>query len=231
MRKIVLALVPLFLISGSVFAQTTKSADEAKKPKKIEKARPGAYLKTKLIHGDFGLYGFDYYFNDLGLEIENHWAKRHGSLSGFSVGYRKEDFSSSSYGHFLNSKVFWKAEKSRFYLKPGIGIEWGKPSYRFEQTKFNYSGAELISYQRIYLDRNAWMPVGVNGTGTLNSFFELGVGQKTKLFIFESGVRIGYGKFIVKTFQFKNGDLISQSFSGEHKFVPTVYVEIGLKLF
>lgn len=225
MRKIALVFVSLLLISGPVFAQTTKST------KKSEKPKSGTYLKTELIHGDFGLYGFDYYFNDLGFEIESHWVKQHGSLAGFSVGYRKEDFSSSSYGHFLNSKVFWKAEKGGFYFKPGVGAEWGKPSYRFEQTKFNYSGTELVSYERIYLSRNAWMPVGVKNTGTLNPFFELGVGQKVGPFIFEGGARIGHGKFVINTFQFQNGDLIFQNLSGKHKFVPTLYVGIGLKLF
>ena len=213
MRKTILVLACLFLISGSVSAQS------------------GTYFKVNVIYGDLNIYGFDYYFNDLALEIENHWAKRHGGLSGFSVGYRKEDLSSSEYGHFINGKFFWKAEKRGFYFKPGIGAEWGKPSHRFEQTKFNYSGTELVSYQRIYLNRNAWMPVGVKGTGTLNPFFELGVGQKTGPFIFEGGARIGYGKFVVNTFQFQNGDLVSQELRGGHNFVLTLYLGIGLRLF
>lgn len=229
MRNILLAIVSLFLISEPVFAQSIKPTDETKRPS--GKLKSGTYLKTELIHGDFGLYGYDYRFNDLELEIESHWAKQHGGLSGFSVGYRKEDFSSSDYGHFVNGKVFWKAEKRGFYFKPGIGAEWGKPSYRFEQTKFNYDGAELISYQRIYLERNAWMPVGVKNTGALNPFFELGIGQKAGPFIFEGGARVGYDKFVVNIFQFQNGDLTFQGLNGEYKFVPTLYVGIGVKLF
>lgn len=235
MRKIVPVLVSLLLISGSAFAQSTKDNttkdNKDKQSPKSGKIKSGTYFKVNIIHGDFDLYGFDYYFNDLELEVENHWVHRHAGLSGFSVGYRKEDFSSSGYGHFVNGQVFWKAEKRGFYFKPGIGVEWGKPSYRFEQTKFNYSGTELVSYERIYLERNAWMPVGVKNTGTLNPFFEFGVGQKMGPFIFEGGARVGYGKFVINTFQFQNGYLVSQNLNGEHKFAPTFYAGIGLKLF
>lgn len=230
MRKIVLVFVALLLISGPAFAQSVKDNKE-KQSKKSQKIKSGTYFKANIIHGDFSIYDFDYYFNDLDLEIENHWAKRHVGLSGFSVGYRKEDFSSAEYGHFINGQVFWKAEKRGFYFKPGVGVEWGKPSYRFEQTRFSYSGSELVSYWRIYRERNAWMPIGVKDTGMLNQFLELGVGQKIGVFLFESGARIGYDKFMTNTFQFQNGDLISQDLSGKYKFVPTLYVGVGIKLF
>lgn len=230
MRKIIFLFVALLLISGQALAQPVKDNKE-KQSKKSGKIKSGTYLKMELIHGDFGLYDFDYYFNDLGLEIESHWTKRHVGLSGFSVGYRKEDFSSSEYGHFINGQVFWKAEKRGFYFKPGVGAEWGKPSYRFEQTKFSYNDTELISYRRIYRERNAWMPIGVKDTGMLNPFFEFDIGQKTGPFIFEGGARIGYGKFVINTFQFQNDDLMAQNLKGEHKFVPTLYVGIGVRLF
>ncbi len=252
MRSSVLFVGLFFMISGPVFAQAscpteTKPPEQAKpieqtkptenktkpsKPeKKSEKPKPATYLKVDLIHGDFGLYGYDYYFNDLNFEIENHWSRPHGGFAGFSVGYRKEDFSSSEYGHFINGKVFWKAEGHGFYFKPGVGAEWGKPSPRFEQTHFHYNGVELISYERIYLERNAWMPVGTKNTGMLNPFFELGIGQKAGLFLFEGGTRIGYNKFVTDTFQFKNGSLTFQGLNGQYKFVPTLYIGIGLKLF
>lgn len=231
MRKSALLFVCLFLINGPLFAQSTKPTEKAKQTKKSQKTKSGTYLKMELIHGDFGLYDFDYYFNDLGFEIENHWAKRHGGLSGFSVGYRKEDFSSSEYGHFINGKFFWKVDKRGFYFKPGVGVEWGKPSYRFEQTKFSYSDTELISYRRIYRERNAWMPIGVKDTGMFNPFFDFSIGQKAGLFIFEGGARIGYDKFVVNIFQFQNGNLVFQGLNGEYKFVPTIYVGVGLKLF
>ncbi len=229
------------MINGPIFAQSqepaeTKPADQTKptenktKESKPKKPKSATYIKTDLIHGNFDLYGYGYYFNDLNFEIEHHWPERHLSLSGFSIGYRKEDFSNADYGHFLNSKVFWKVEKRGFYFKPGVGAEWGKPSPRFEQTHFHYSGVKLVSYERIYLERNAWMPVGVKNTGTLNSFFELGIGQKVGPFLFEGGTRIGYDKFVIDTFQFKNGDLVFQGLSREYKFVPTLYIGIGLKL-
>lgn len=230
MRKIVLVFVALLLVSGPAFAQSVKDNKE-KQSKKSVKIKSGTYLKMELIHGDFGLYDFDYYFNDLDLEIENHWTKRHVGLSGFSVGYRKEDFSSAEYGHFINGQVFWKAEKRGFYFKPGVGVEWGKPSYRFEQTKFNYSGSELISYRRIYRERNAWMPIGVKDTGMLNPFFDFSIGQKAGPFIFEGGARIGYGKFVINTFQFQSGNLTSQELSERHNFVPALYMGVGVKLF
>lgn len=196
-----------------------------------KKVKSATYLKAIIIHGDLGLYGYRYYFNDMNFEVEHHWSKRHLGLSGFSIGLRKESFSSADFGYFLNSKVFWKAEKHGFYFKPAIGGEWGKPSSRFEQTLFHYNGAILVFYERIYRERNAWMPVGVQNTGSLNPFFELGIGQKAGLFIFEGGARIGYDKFLINTFQFKNGDLTFQGLSGEYNFVPTLYFGIGLKLF
>ena len=243
MRKIVFLSVLFFVVSNPLFAQTskpvtlkpTKQAETKTKPvkpeKKSENPKSGTYLKIILIHGDFKLYNYGYDFNDLNVEIERHWAKQHLGLGGFSIGYRKEDFSAAEYGHFFNSKVFWKAEKRGFYFKPGIGGEWGKPSPRFEQTQFHYKGTELVSYERISLKRNVWMPVGVKNTGTLNPFAELGIGQKWGPAIFEGGARIGYVKFSVNTFQFKNGDLTFQGLNGEYKIAPTLYVGIGLKMF
>lgn len=230
-------LTPLFLaVTCPLFAQSPEPAAKPAEPteqveNKTKPKKPATYLKAYLVHGDFGLYGFSYKFNDLDFEIEHSWSKRHLGLAGFAVGYRKEDFSSADYGHFLNSKVFWKAEKNGFYFKPGIGAEWGKPSPRFEQTHFHYSGVNLISYERIYMERNAWMPVGVKNTGTLNPFLELGVGRKLGPVVLESGTRIGYAKFVVNTFQFKNGNLIFQGLSRSHNFVPTLYMGIGFKMF
>ncbi len=239
--KKTLLLAALFLLSRCpLHAQTpvpdtkkqaVKTEKTAKADKKKENPKPGTYLKVILIHGDFKIYSYGYEFNDLNFEIENHWSKQHVGLAGFSIGYRKEDFSAAEYGHFFNSKVFWKAEKKGFYFKPGIGGEWGKPSPRFEQTRFNYKGKELVSYERIYLKRNAWMPIGVQNTGTLNPFVELGIGQKVGPAIFEGGARIGYDKFTVHTFQFQNGNLIFQGLNGEYKFVPTLYFGLGLKMF
>ncbi len=237
MGEATLFVVLFFMVNGPVFAQAsgpaeTKLVEQTKQTEnKTKKPKPATYLKANVIHGDFGLYGYRYYFNDLNFEIEHHWSKRHLGLAGFSIGYRKEDFSSSDYGHFLNSKVFWKAEKHGFYFKPGIGGEWGKPSPRFERTRFHYRGVELISYERIYLERNAWMPVGVKNTGTLNPFFELGIGQKAGPVLFEGGARIGYDKFVISTFQFKNDNLTFQGVSRQYKLIPTLYVGVGLKLF
>lgn len=232
--------VTLFLtMMNPVFAQSpepakTKPAGQTKQAEnktKTNKPKPATYLKAYLIHGDFELHGFNYHFNDLDFEVEHYWTGRHLGLAGFAIGYRKEDFSSADYGHFLNSKVFWKAEKNGFYFKPGVGAEWGKPSPRFEQTHFRYTGVKLVSYERIYLERNAWMPVGVKNTGILNPFFEIGIGQKAGPVIFEGGTRIGYDKFVTDTFQLKDGYLTFQSLNGTYDFVPTLYVSIGFKMF
>lgn len=245
MRKTVFFVVLFLLSRCPIHAQTptpatpkpavvkteNKNKSVVRAEKKLENPSSGTYLKVLLIHGNFSLYKHNYNFNDLNFEIERHWPRQHLGLRGFAVGYRKEDFSASEYGHFFNSKIFWKAEKKGFYFKPGIGGEWGKPSPRFERTNFTYKDTVLVSYERISLQRNAWMPAGVQNTGTLNPFLELGIGQKAGPVLFEGGARIGYDKFIVNTFQFKNGDLVFQGMNGEYKLVPTLYVGIGLKMF
>ncbi len=246
MKKSVVFLLPLLVMCGPVFAQTTQQTDvqtvavpvqdvavvqQPEQPTESKPPKPGTYFKVQVSHGDFDLYGSNYRFNDLAVEIEEHWAKRHAGFAGFSVGYRKEDFAAGDYGHYVNGKFFWKAETHGFFVKPGLGVEWGKPSPRFEQTSFTYKSGALASYRRVYIERNAWMPVGVKDTGTLYPFFDVSIGQKVGPLLLEAGTRVGIDKFIVDTFQFNNGSLVFQGLDGEYRFVPTVYVGVGVRLF
>lgn len=213
MRKTFLAVILVLFFPNLGFAQD----------------KSGTYLKGEFIHGDFNLYGHEIYFNDLGLGVEHFWVKRHGGLSGFSFGYRKEDFTTADTGHFFNGKVLWRLG-SRFYLKPAIGVEWGKPSLRFEQTSYNEKIG--LSYTHTTLIRNAWLPIGVRDTGTLNMIMDASVGYKAGPFLFEAGARATHSKFGVSAFELnKGGNLKFQSFRSEYKFVPTLFVGIGIRMF
>lgn len=213
MRKAFLAVILVFIFPSLGFAQD----------------KSGTYLKGEFVHGDFGLYGHEIYFNDLSLGVEHFWAKRHGSLSGFSFGYRKEDFTTADTGHFFNGKVLWKFG-SGFYLKPAIGVEWGKPSLRFEKTFYDEKTG--LSYVHTTLIRNAWLPVGVRDTGALYMVMDISIGRKAGLFIFEAGARAAHNKFGISVFELdKGGNLKFQSFRSEYKFIPTLFVSVGLKMF
>ncbi|OGM98258.1 MAG: hypothetical protein A2915_04035 [Candidatus Yanofskybacteria bacterium RIFCSPLOWO2_01_FULL_41_34] len=212
---------------SSLFAQ-----DDSSKDKNFQKENSGTYVKTELIRGNFDLYGNNYRFNDFWIGIEHYMARNRLTISGFSFGYKKEDFSSSNYGHFVNGKLFWKFKTRWFDFKPGVGMEWGKPSPRFEHTNFKYSGDKLVSYERVYLERNANVPFDIKSTGLAGLFFETGLSRKAGPMMFEGGARFGINGFVVNEFYFSDdGNLDFQSSKKERNLIPVLYIGVGIKIF
>ena len=224
----VFLIVLLFIFFGSsLFAQGSSSKD-----KNFQKENSGTYIRTELIRGNFDLYGNSFRFNDLWAGIEHYMARSRLTISGFSFGYRKEDFSSSNYGHFVNGKLFWRFKVGGFNLKPGVGVEWGKPSLRFEHTNFKYFGDKLVSYERVYLERNANVPFDIKGTGLVGLFFEAGLSRKAGPMMFEGGARFGINGFVVNRFYFlDDGNLDYQSSKKERNLMPVLYAGVGIKIF
>lgn len=193
---------------------------------------PATYLKGGISYGNFTVDPYQFLFVDLDVTVEHNWKRRHGGLAGFSVGYRKEDLSMLGFGNFFRGMVFWDINTHHsFSVKPEVGMEWGQPSSRFNKTRFRHNGDTLVSYRYVYLDQNSWMPIGVDGSGTLYPVFQIGVSRKTGRLLFEGGLRLNYDKFGFITDKFDNNRLIQQTLIEEYKFIPTLFVGIGLKLF
>src|SRR3989338_7745855 len=105
-----------------IVAQDNYDNDESNTVKE-EKKKPDhnhqMYLKAGLDHVGTSIEGFDIVVNGLNIELETYFNKNHLGLSGWSVGYRKDDVRQIDFGHFFNLGVF------REMAVPMVGFKFG----------------------------------------------------------------------------------------------------------
>src|SRR3989344_4551150 len=103
-------------------------------------------INGSFYHSEGVLEGESYSFNHLGLDLEKNWDRNKFGLSGWSLGYRKEELNKKHFGHFVNLGVFRRiGVGAGFYVKPGIKIEWGLPSDRFDHTVLDVKVGKTVS--------------------------------------------------------------------------------------
>ncbi|MEK7288326.1 MAG: hypothetical protein AAB091_07195, partial [Elusimicrobiota bacterium] len=84
-------------------------------------------LNFSFYHSEGVLKGKSYSFNHLGLDLERNWSQNKIGLSGWSLGYRKEELHRKRLGHFINLGVFRKFDVGAgFYVL----LEYGQHGYR-----------------------------------------------------------------------------------------------------
>ena len=81
-------------------------------------------------------------------------------MSGFSLGYRKDDVGADDSGHMVSGMLFRDIDLKVLALKVGGGAEWGIPSMNFDQTAFDYAADGTVRYRHTYPGRNSRVPVG-----------------------------------------------------------------------
>lgn len=212
MRNTILVLLMLIVISTSAFGQEKQGS---------------TYLKTALAKTEGRVEDVPYGVNSLTIEIESYFPKDKVFLSGWSVGYRKEDIRFIHAGHYFSLKTFHDFDVRLLEIKLSGGEEWGYPSLASEKTIPGVDPGRLESYRHIFLLRNSKVPfLGTKHDGVLYPFLTLSFTRKIGTFMFEGGARLDFGKFGIDTYN-PNGQ-----FSLNEKWIasPSVFVGFGLKM-
>src|SRR3989344_4545224 len=219
------------------FGQTTYTATSDNKN--------GTYFKVQLAHwqGDIfannsligwkgNIFGSDYNLTSIGVEVETYFSKTHLQLSGWSIGYRKDDPRYIKSGQMFNGKVFRSFNLKVFELKPSAGIEWGVPSANFDKTKFDYSDNNSIRYRHTYPVKNSGIPsVGVKGDGSLYPFMEVGILKRPgNFFLLELGMRVNIMEFGIDDYDITS-DKMTYDLKNKKILVPYLFASIGIKMF
>lgn len=197
-----------------------------------KKENSGTYVKFGIVHSQGSIEWADYVLNGFSIEVENHFEDKHLGLSGWSVGYRKDDFKYAEFGHMLNFDTFrvynLKVGKIRGDIKFGGGIEWGMPAHKFSHTKFNNGTGADISYSHVFLNTNSNIPgVGTRNDGVLYPFAKLSLARRSRSLFLEGGMRLSIMKFGIDEYSVSSDKLIVVT-RDRRMTIPSVFVSIGL---
>lgn len=213
MRYIISLLILTSYWAGDALAQTDK--------KHIHET----YIESGFSHIQGDVEEFEYNISGLTVDVETFFNGSHIGLSGWSIGYRKDDLRYAEFGHMLNGKVFRTFNVKIFEFKAAGGVEWGMPTNRFDKTKFLYKKGEAISYKHIHLDRNSNIPgVGVSQDGSIYSFFELGAAKRYKSWIFQGGIKGSMMNFGIEEFELPYNVNVRK----KRVIVPYGFVSVGI---
>lgn len=166
-----------------------------------------------------------YSFNHIELVLEGNWDNNKLGLSGWSLGYRKEELHRKHFGHFINLGVFRKiGAVAGFYVKPGVKLEWGLPSDRLDHTVFRDDG----SYSYVYLLRNSNLPSEINRGFFFWPVLDIKVGRTVSIFIFEAGLRGGYPEVVVENYYVSENNFQFE-IDKDRILIPSAVVTVGIK--
>lgn len=208
----------LFLLLIFVFSHTEVLAQE-------DLGSSYYAVNTSFYHSEGRLEGENYSFNHAGLDLERNWSKNKLWLSGWSLGYRREELDKKHFGHFINFGVFRKFKiVAGIYIKPSIKLEWGLPSDRLDHTVFHEDG----SYTYVYLLRNSDLPKGIGKGFFFWPVVDARVGKTLSIFVFEAGVRAGYPSIVKEEYITPETDF---DFKIEKSavLIPSLVGTIGIK--
>ncbi len=196
----------------------------------VPKVKHDSYLKFGLDHWQGNISSFNYKFTGVDLEVETYFNRNIIQLSGWSVGYRKEQIRRLETGQLFDGKVFRAFDLKGVDLKTAGGVEWGLPPLTLDKTRFADTQGDDLSYQHIYPVRNSNIPhLGDSVDGVLHPFAELSVVKRKGQFLFELGVRDNIMKMGIDSFDIKN-DQINYSSKVRTRHMPSIFVNIGLKM-
>src|SRR3989344_7148186 len=215
MKKICLLLVGLVLtFSVDVYAQEKKETSDT-------------YIKLGIVHSSGKIEWADYVINGMSVEVETYFSDNHLGLSGWSLGYRKDNLRYAEFGHLLNVDTFRTKSIKVADLKFGGGIEWGMPSDGFSHTRFNIRTDSDLSYNHVFLNKNSNIPGnGLKNDGALYPFLKFGLVKRSKAFILEAGTRVNIMKFGIDEYNVSDNKL-TVTLRDRRMAVPSVFVSLG----
>lgn len=225
-RTAVVILLTFYMTAFRVEAQDGKKVENIVQPDHNHQT----YLKSGLVHTGSEMEGFNIVVNGLSVDLETYFNKNHVGLSGWFVGYRKDDIRFIDFGHLLNGGVFRTVGTPVVDLKVGGGLEWGIISPNFSKTRFNYNNGMLVSYEHLFPHRNTDIPgVGPSHDSAMYPFVEMGFMKKWRLFLVETGVRGSIMRFGFDRY-YLDGDNLSFVSSDKRRIIPSVFVKFGVAL-
>ena len=202
------------------------SKDEKKKPDHEHQT----YLKVGLGCVETTIEGFGINVKGMTFDIETHFNKNHMGLSGWFVGYRKDDLTDSDSGHLLNFGAFRKIDMPAVALKMSGGAEWGIPTVDFSGTRFNYENGNPVSYEHLFLKHNSGIPgIGTSKDAVFYPFIELSLLKKWRWLLAEGGIRGNIQKFGFDKYHLGSDDLIFVS-RDRIRLLPTFFVKAGIDI-
>ena len=215
MKTIRVLLAGLILIfSTNVYAQESEEASNT-------------YVKLGLVHSQGKIEWADYVINGLSVEVETYFKNNHLGLSGWSLGYRKDDLRYSEFGHLLNVDTFRTKSIKVADIKFGGGVEWGMPSNGFSRTRFNSGTGSDISYNHVFLNMNSNIPrVGTKNDGALYPFLKFSLVKRSRSFILEAGTRVNIMKFGIDEYGVFDNKLTVVK-KDKRMAIPSIFLSIG----
>lgn len=206
--------------------------------------RSGTYVKVGIAHwqGDLfsesaltdwnvDLFGAGYRLTSVNVEIDSYFRAAF-VVSGFSLGYRKDDLDADNSGHMISAMLFRDIGLKALALKVGGGVEWGIPSMTFDQTEFDYGADGTVRYRHTYPGRNSRVPApGVKSNGTLYPFLGFSAVTRPGPLLFEVGMRVNMIEFHFDDYEVRPGDQVTRVFDERDVAVPYLFANVGLRLF
>lgn len=212
MNNLMTALLISVFVSTSAFAQEKKG---------------GVFLKVDFMKSEGAVQNVSHNADSVSVEIESNFAKDKLFLSGWALGYRKEDIHFVDAGHYFSLRTFHNFDLHFTNMQLGIGEEWGYPSLTSEKTISGIDANHPEAFSHVFLIRNSSVPaLGADHDGTLYPFVTMTLSKKVGIFKLEGGLRMDIRKFGVDTY----GPGGQFSLSDKWTVSPSVLVGFGLRM-
>jgi hypothetical protein len=205
----------------------------------------GTYLKAGLAHWQGNIFssnslthwngdpfGADYKLTSVGVGFETWFDHRRLLLSGWSIGYRKDDIDQKVSGHMIHGGVFGSLNAKVFQVRMGGGVEWGSPSLNFDTSTFDYRADGAVRYNHTYPAKNADVPgLGTRKNGALYPYLEGSIVERVGPFLFEGGMRVNFVRFQFDSYQVDAKDRITYAFNSKRVLMPMIFLDVGFRMF
>ena len=190
------------------------------------------FNKNSLTNWDIDLFEANLELRSVKLSVESYFGDSLMQLSGFSVGYRKDNLHRSESGHMMSLGLFRDIDAKVFAVKTSVGVEWGMPSFSFDQTELRSGSDGIVRYRHAYIYRNTNIPfVGTNTDGVVYPFIEVSVLQRPWGLLFETGMRVGFPRFNLDDYEVSPLDIVGYALNRKRVMVPYVFAEFGVRVF
>jgi len=190
------------------------------------------FSKNSLTNWDIDLFETNFELRSVKLSVESYFREPLVQLSGLSVGYRKDNLHRSESGHMMSLGFFRDIDVKVFAVKTSAGVEWGMPSFSFDQTELRSGSEGIVRYRHAYIYRNTDVPfVGTNTDGVVYPFIEVSVLQRPWGLLFEMGMRVGFPRFNLDDYEVSPLDTVGYALNQKRVMVPYMFAEFGVRVF
>jgi hypothetical protein len=230
---VVALLLPVNLAGQEELARTTSERKSGTYLKVgLAQWQGDIFSKNSLTNWDVDLFGTNFELRSVKLSVESYFRDTLMQLSGFSVGYRKDNLHRSESGHMMSLGLFRDIDVKVFAVKTSAGVEWGMPSFSFDQTELRSGREGVVRYHHAYIYRNADIPfVGTSTDGVVYPFIEVSVLQRPWGLLFETGMRVGFPRFNLDDYEVSPRDFVGYALNRKRVIVPYVFAQFGVRVF